>query len=189
MAIQLIEVNLSEELARRSHRKAARVHVPMSVGVILAVSLVLLAVFHLVVYFREQGYDRRQAELRELTQPSKEAEKLQAYLDQLQSQSDVLAAWDKARIDWARCWRALSVLLPDSAVLTSILIEHGDAVGEKPRLVLNGRVKGASGESIVLGFIDRLELEPVFTSTFNDVVLSSIHSEEDEKVFTVELTR
>jgi hypothetical protein len=189
MAIQLVEVNLSEELARRSERKASRVHMPWSVGTLLVVTVLLLTGFHMMVYFREQSYNRAQAEFKELGEPSEEAEQLQELLLELQGRVALLQTWRVAKVTTAARWRALSQLLPDTAHLTRIELSHTGPAGDVPRLALTGRAQGEQGESVVLGFMDRLKSEPVFTNAFSKVVLSSIQTENDEKVFTIELTR
>jgi hypothetical protein len=189
MATQLVEVNLSEEHARRSERKASRVHMPKSVGAILVGAVLLMAGFHLFVYFREQGYNQAETELAELAEPSAAAEELQQQLLDLQAQVAELGDWVSNQVIWARTWRALSQLLPDEAFLTSVELDATAARGTDPRLILGGRTQGEAGESVVLSFIDGLESDAAFNSVFGSVILSSIRTESGEKVFTIEMTR
>lgn len=189
MATPLIEINFSEEFVRRVRKAAPRKHIPTALGIVIAAILIFLSVFYLFLFSREGALERNKAALDKLKGPSAEAEKLLTLQSRLQAQASVLDTWDAARLVLAPRWLQLARLAPDSLYLTHIELSGDDPSAGAQRLLLRGRAPGPAGETVILRFLASLKRDHLFTNTFPSIALAAVTTEQDEKVFAIELSR
>lgn len=189
MATPMIDINFSEEFARRARKAAPRKHIPTALGIVIAAILVFLSVFYLFLFSREGALERNKAALNKLKGPSAEAEQLQALQSRLQAQAAVLTTWEAARLALAPCWLQLARLAPDGLYLTHIELSGDDPSAGAQRLLLRGRAAGPAGETVILRFLSNLKRDALFTNTFPSIALAAVTTEQDEKVFAIELSR
>ena len=189
MVTPLIDINLSDELQRLKKKSAPRKQMPMALAVIVVVTFATLAVFYTFVNVHSQRLASNKSALEKLQASFEETGKFQKLYDELRDKIAMLNGMQTRRVTWYKRWRALSELAPKELYLTEIILSHTDAVGEEQRLVLNGRAFGAGGEDVVLQYLDLLKQSPEFASVFPRVALASVHTEGNEKVFSIELTR
>lgn len=185
----MIDINFSEEFARRVRKAAPRKHIPTALGIVIAAILVFLSLFYLYLFSRQGALERSKAALNQLTAPTAEADHLQALLSRLQAQASALDAWDASRFAFAPCWLHIARLAPDGLYLTHIELSGDDPRAGAQRLLLRGRAIGPAGETVILRFLSSLKRDPLFSNVFPSVALAAVATEQNEKVFSIELAR
>jgi len=86
-------------------------------------------------------------------------------------------------------WIELAKLTPNDIYITEISITPDDNNADSQNMTINARATGAVGESVVLLFLDKLKKCAAYTNTFNDITLSAVYSDNDEKVFSIILKK
>jgi len=189
MTAALIEINFSEEFSRRIRKAAPRKHIPTALGVVIAAILVFLSVFYLYLFSREGTLSRNKAALEQLKGKAEESDQIQALHARLQAQASVFDAWEASRLTLAPRWLQLARLAPDGLYLTHIEFSGDDPHTYDQRLLLRGRAAGTAGETVILRFLASLKRDALFTNAFASITLAAVATEQDEKVFAIELSR
>ncbi|MCX7847281.1 MAG: PilN domain-containing protein [bacterium] len=185
----LLEINFSEEHARRVRKAMPRKHVPTALGVVIASVLMLLAVFYLYLFSREGTLTRQKRALEELEGRAKEAVALEALREELAEKVGVLEKWERERLRLAPCWLELARVTPEAIYVTRIEVSGDRADAGPERMLIRGRAMGVGSEAAVLRLLSDLKRAEVFTSSFALVTLTGISTEGDEKVFSIECVR
>jgi len=185
----LIEINFSEEFSRRVRKAAPRKHIPTALGIVIAAILVFLSVFYLFLFSREGTLSRNKAALAQLKGMAEESDQIKALHARLQAQAAVFDAWDASRLALAPPWLQLARLAPDGLYLTHIELSGDDPRAHAQRLLLRGRAISTAGETAILRFLASLKRDPLFTNAFSTITLAAVSTEQNEKVFAIELSR
>lgn len=189
MPSPMIEINFSEEFSRRLRKAAPRKHIPTALGIVITAVLVFLSVFYVFLFSREGTLSRNKAALNQLKSQTAESEQLQALHTRLQAQASVYDAWNATRLAVAPRWLQLARLAPDGLYLTHIELSGDDPRANAHHLLIRGRAAGPAGETVILRFLASLKRNALFTNAFSSIDLAAVATEQDEKVFAIELSR
>ena len=114
-----------------------------------------------------------------------EAQKLQKLYDKLSVKNDALNKCKARRLNLAEKWIELAKITPDDIYITKITIMPANKSADCQNMTISARATGAVGESVVLLFLDRIKNSARYSNTFNDITLSAVYSDNDEKVFSI----
>lgn len=187
--MELLEINFSEEYARRVRKAMPRKHVPTALGLVISGVLMFLAIFYVYLFLRQGNLERNRRALQQLRGRASEADGLLQLQERLEREAKVIEAWGRARLEVAPCWLQLARLTPDALYFTRIEVGSEDTQKGARRMIVRGRAVGPSGEGELLRFLGQLKRDAVMTGAFATITLTAVSTEEDEKVFAIECER
>ena len=183
----LIEINLSEKFKQRKKKNKPVLKIPNALGVLIAVIIVTFAISHLMLYTREGSLKRMTSKYDQLKAPAIETGKLRKMCNVLGKKHKLLVACKDGWLTWADKWIEIAKLTPDSIFLQEIKVVNNNKLNGKQSVLIRGRASGKKGETVILNYLEALKASKVFDTVFQNVVLSPVYTEGDEKVFSIDL--
>jgi len=187
MSPSLIQINLSNANETKRRKRPQQSKASNVIGIIASIIIFLVAVFYLYVMVRAKKVNGLKSEYSRIEKPFIEVNKLSELYNKLNLKITTLNKCKSERINLADKWIGLAKLTPENIYITDIDILAVDKYADRQKMVIKARTANLMDESAVLHFFSLIENNVVLTNSFNDIALSAVYSDGDEKVFSIEL--
>ncbi len=191
MALQLIEINLSEELTRKKKKPAAQqMQIPPWFGIVVVVVVIGFAGFYLFVNTKRGTSTNLQRQVEALKPQYENAMKLVHERDLMKARQDILDGWKAGRVTYGEIWLRLAQIATDCIYFTEIKVAHPDVAADKTEVTVAGRASGSAADTVIIDFVRGLKSDPTFTNVFPQIILDPrVELDGSEKVFKIRMTR
>ena len=187
MSPSLIQINLSSANETKRRKRPQQSKASNLIGIIASIIILLVASFYFYVTVKAKKVNRLKNEYSRIEKPFVEVNKLSELKSKLNLKISTLNKCKSERINLADKWIGLAKLTPENIYITDIDIKAIDKYADQQNVVIKARAADSIDESAVLHFFSLLESSTVLSNSFKDIVLSAVYSDEDEKVFSIEL--
>lgn len=189
MSPTLIHINLSSENDLKRKKRPQQTKASNAIGIIASVIILLMASFYIYATLKAHKTKQLKSNYKNIETKFAEAQKLQELYDKLNVKYNALKECKVRSLNLSEKWIELAKLTPNDIYITEISITPDDNNADSQNMTINARATGAVGESVVLLFLDKLKKCAAYTNTFNDITLSAVYSDNDEKVFSIILKK
>jgi len=183
----LIQINLSSIDKTKRKKRPQQTKISNIIGVVAAGVLILVASFYLYVTLKSQKVKQLKNDYSRIEKPFIESTKLRELSGKLNNKKQTLKKCRSERINMGEKWLELAKLTPKKIYITEIELRATDKEADAQKMTIKARAENSVDESVVLEFLHLLKKNTVFTNSFNEINLSAVYSDGDEKAFSIEL--
>ena len=189
MSSPLIQINLSHENEAKRKVRPQQSKISNMIGLSVAIILVFIAIFYLYATLKNQKTTQLKNNFKSIEKKYIEAEKLEKLYDKINLKYNALNKCKNERIVLADKWLELAKLTPENIYITEIKFSPLDNNADFFNMIIKARAVNAVDESLVLKYLDNIKGSSFFTNTFKTITLSAVYSDDNEKVFSIEMSQ